>query len=157
MVAKAVYTIARESDKFDDVELVDIVDFELPFLDEPETADTQNYVYDHTKKWSAKVSEADAYIFVTPEYNWGYPAGLKNAIDYLYHEWRDKPAGIVSYGGKSGGVYSAESLSKVLVRIGMKEVNAQVNIVRFLEQFDDDQKLVNDKTERNIKELLSVF
>lgn len=157
MVAKAVYAIAKESDQFDDVEIVDIVDFDLPFLNEPKSANTGEYEYEYTKKWSKKITEADAYIFVTPEYNAGYPAGLKNAIDYLYHEWHDKPAGIVSYGGRSGGINSAGSLSKVLARVGIREVEEQVNIVKFTDQFDESKRLINDDYLRKISELLRLF
>lgn len=55
-------------------EIVDIASFNLPLLDEPEYAALGNYVHDHTKAWSKCIASADGYIFVTPQYNWGYPA-----------------------------------------------------------------------------------
>ena len=151
MVARYVEQIAKNNNKFTEVELLDLVDYNLPLLDEVEMPSTGIYAHEHTKKWSAKISEAQAYIFVTPEYNAGYPASLKNAIDYLYKEWGDKPAGIISYGGRSGGKNSADGLVKVLNKIGMKVVEPQVNIVRFTEIFDQNEMLIDDSYTISIK------
>ena len=60
---------------------------------------------------------ADAFVFVTPEYNHGYPASLKNAIDYLNQEWRYKPVGFVSYGGVAAGTRSVEQLQQVVTAV----------------------------------------
>jgi len=76
------------------------------------------YKNEHTKVWSQKIKEADAYIFLTPEYNAGYPAALKNAIDYLYHEWAQKPVMIVSY-GVGGGPTASSQLRQVAERLKM--------------------------------------
>jgi NAD(P)H-dependent FMN reductase len=100
-------------------EIVDIADYHLPLFDEPKHPSTGEYSKEHTKVWSKKINEADAYIFVTPEYNAGYPASLKNAIDFLYHEWTAKPALIVSYGIRGGQGASAQ-LKQVLERLKMK-------------------------------------
>ncbi|KAJ5147627.1 flavoprotein-like protein [Penicillium atrosanguineum] len=87
-------------------DFIDINDLNLPFYDEPgipsKITPPEGYTHEHTRKWSQRISPLDAFIFVTPQYNWGYPAGLKNAIDYLFHEWKGKPAIIVSYGGHGG-------------------------------------------------------
>jgi NAD(P)H-dependent FMN reductase len=89
-----------------DFDFIDINDLDLPFYDEPgipsKITPPEGYTHEHTRKWSQRISPLDAFIFVTPQYNWGYPAGLKNAIDYLFHEWKGKPAVIVSYGGHGG-------------------------------------------------------
>ncbi len=66
------------------------------------------YHQPHTQTWSQLISSHDAFIFITPQYNWGYPAALKNAIDYLFNEWKGKPALIVSYGGHGGGKAAAQ-------------------------------------------------
>ena len=93
-------------------EVIDLGDWPLPMDDEPAIPATGRYVQTHTRAWSEKISGADAVIFVTPQYNWGYPAVLKNAIDHLYLEWRDKPAVIVTYGGH-GGTKCSEQLRQV--------------------------------------------
>jgi NAD(P)H-dependent FMN reductase len=71
--------------------------------DEPEVPASGVYVFEHTRAWSRKVAAAGAFVFVTPQYNWGYPAPLKNALDHLFKEWGGKPAMIVTYGGHGGG------------------------------------------------------
>src|SRR5258708_8552975 len=70
----------------------------------------------HTKSWSEKIASLDAYIFVTPEYNHATSAALKNAIDFLYHEWNNKAAGFVGYGG-AGGVRAGGKF-----RLGVGEI-----------------------------------
>ncbi|KAI9733446.1 MAG: hypothetical protein M1818_007194 [Claussenomyces sp. TS43310] len=102
---------------------IDLRDWHLPLFDEP-TIPSQihaaaDYAWPHTRAWSAEVASYAAFIFVCPQYNWGYPAALKNAIDYLYHEWQGKPAMIVSYGGRGGGK-AAEQLRQVLLGVRMR-------------------------------------
>src|ERR1700730_15882294 len=92
-----------KSRKDAEVEIVDIEDYKLPLLDEPVPATMHQYGKAHTKAWSEKIASLDAYIFVTPEYNHATSAVLKNAIDFLYHEWNNKAAGVVGYGGGWGG------------------------------------------------------
>ncbi|CEJ94772.1 hypothetical protein VHEMI10284 [[Torrubiella] hemipterigena] len=106
-----------------------VIDLEaqgLPFYDEPgipallpKDNPSPHYVHDHTRRWSAKISQHDAFIFVTPQYNWSIPASLKNALDFLYHEWAGKPALVVSYGGK-GGSKAAAHLQQILGSMHMK-------------------------------------
>ena len=109
-------------------ELIDLAVINLPFLDEPEQPADQNYKYEHTKAWSKLVSSYDGFIFVLPQYNWGYPATLKNALDFLYYEWHGKPVTIVSY-GHHGGNKSAAQLQIVLQGLHMKntETNPQLS------------------------------
>jgi NAD(P)H-dependent FMN reductase len=102
-------------------EIVDLKDWPLPTDDEPGVPAAGTYMFDHTRAWSRKVSEGDAFVFVTPQYNWGYPAPLKNALDHLYSEWSGKPAMIVTYGGHGGGKAS-EQLRQVLDGLEMKPV-----------------------------------
>jgi NAD(P)H-dependent FMN reductase len=83
-------------------ELVDLAEVNPPFLDEPLMAALGQYEHEHTRAWSRTVATFDGFIFVFPQYNWGYPAPLKNALDYLYVEWRDKPASFVTYGTRGG-------------------------------------------------------
>ena len=108
----------------EDVELVDVDlrELALPLLDEPEMPSDGNYVHEHTRNWAAIVEGLDAVVFVMPEYNRGYSAGLKNAIDYLYAEWSGKPVACVGYGW-SGAQYARAALRQTLDRIGMVVVD----------------------------------
>lgn len=85
----------------------------------PEHPSSGIYKHDHTRRWSEMVAGADAFVFVTTEYNRGVPAPLKNALDYLYTEWRDKPAAVVSSGMTSMGLRAAESLRQTISALGM--------------------------------------
>jgi len=99
--------------------LVDLADVDLPFLDEPRPPAHGGYVHEHTRRWSALAGSYDAFAFVLPQYNWGYPAVLKNALDFLYDEWAAKPAGIVTYGNHGGGK-AATQLQQVLTGLHMR-------------------------------------
>lgn len=105
-------------------ELVDLAEWDLPMFDEPKSPQTGEYAHDHTKKWSAKISEFDGYVFVSSEYNAGYPASVKNAIDYLFNEWTGKPVVIVTYGW-SGGASANNQLDEVFTRIKMKVIDTK--------------------------------
>jgi NAD(P)H-dependent FMN reductase len=107
--------------------LVDLAEIDLPFLDEPRKPALGNYQHTHTKAWSDLVSAFHAFVFVFPQYNWGYPAPLKNALDFLYDEWHGKPAGLVTYGTR-GGVKGAEQLRGVLQGLHMQTLDAGVAI-----------------------------
>src|SRR5688572_27661136 len=100
-VARWVYDLARQRTDAT-CELVDIADFNLPLLDEPVPPSMNQYSKPHTKAWAAKIAPFDAFVFVTPEYNHGPSGALKNAIDFLYREWNNKAAGVVSYGSAGG-------------------------------------------------------
>jgi NAD(P)H-dependent FMN reductase len=102
-------------------EVVDLRDWPLPMDDEPGIPALGDYVFEHTRAWSRKVSEAHAFVFVTPQYNWGYPATLKNALDHLYEECAGKPAVIVTYGGHAGDK-CARQLRQVLKGLKMKPI-----------------------------------
>ena len=118
-----------------DARLVDLAEVGLPLYDEPRHPRLGQYEHEHTKRWSRIVAEADAFVFVTPEYNHSYSAPLKNALDYLNREWKDKPAGILSYGGVSAGTRAMVALRPVLAVLGMPTVPTAVNVpfvARFL-------------------------
>jgi len=123
-VAKWVLEAARKRSDAE-YELVDIKDFALPLLDEPMPPAMGKYQQPHTKRWAAKIASLDAFVFVSPEYNHGIPAALKNAIDFLFAEWKDKAAGFVSYGG-AGGARAVEQLRLVLAEVHVATVRAQV-------------------------------
>jgi NAD(P)H-dependent FMN reductase len=103
-------------------DVVDLADWPLPMDDEPEIpAKGLPYREAHTRAWSEKIKGAEGIVFVTPQYNWGYPAVLKNAIDHLYHEWRNKPAALITYGGHGGGK-CAKQLKQVADGVKMRVV-----------------------------------
>lgn len=106
--------VARAHGAFD-VDIVDLVELGLPFLDEPNHPRLKHYTQPHTWAWSERVDAADAFVFVFPEYNHGINAALKNALDFLYQEWAHKPAGLVAYGGIAAGSRSAEMLRLALL------------------------------------------
>lgn len=113
-----------------DIELVDLAEVGLPLLDEPgNPARGDDYVNEHTGAWSRTVAAADAFVFVMPEYNNGYTAAMKNALDYLFFEWRDKAVGFVSYGGNlGGGTRAVQALKPVLLAVGATPIHQAVNI-----------------------------
>lgn len=131
---------AREHGGFD-VQVTDLAEVNLPILDEPNHPRLHQYVHQHTKDWSALVEGSDAFIFVTPEYNYGFSAALKNAIDYLHGEWLHKPAGIVSYGGVAAGTRAAQMLKQVLTALKMMPMLEAVNIPFVHSHLDEDSRL----------------
>jgi len=128
-VAKWVHDILK-SRRDENFKIVDIEDYKLPLLDEPVSPRVHQYSKSHTKTWSEKIASLDAYIFVTPEYNHATSAALKNAIDFLFHEWNNKAAGFVGYGG-AGGVRAVENLRLVMGEIKIADVQAQVALSMF--------------------------
>ena len=108
-------------------EIVEIVDYKLPLLDEPMPPSMGNYAHEHTRKWAAKIASLDGYVFVTPEYNHSISGSLKNAIDFLYHEWTNKAAGFVSY-GTTGGVRAVEHLRGIAAELQIADVRAHVSM-----------------------------
>jgi NAD(P)H-dependent FMN reductase len=122
-----------------DVELVDLAAVGLPFLDEPELPRFGRYEHQHTRDWSATVSRADAFVFVTPEYNHGPTAALKNALDFLHAEWQYKPLGFVSYGGIAAGARAVQILKQFVLPLKMTPLFETVAIP-LVEQFLDDER-----------------
>jgi NAD(P)H-dependent FMN reductase len=119
----AQWALAQAQKRSDaEFELVDIADFDLPLYNEPLPPKMGNYQFDYTKKWAERVAEADGYVFVTSEYNHSIPASLKNALDYVYAEWNNKSAGIISYGSASG-VRAAEHLRQIAAELQLADVS----------------------------------
>ncbi|GGO16924.1 reductase [Microbispora rosea subsp. aerata] len=121
-----------------EVELVDLAEVNLPFMNEPSHPRLRQYVHQHTKEWSATVERGDAFAFVTPEYNYGFNAVLKNALDYLHHEWQYKPVGFVSYGGIAAGTRAVQMLKQVVTTLKMVPLFEAVSIP-FVTQFLDEE------------------
>lgn len=127
-IGKWVEEQAVEHSGFDTVELLDLAEVGLPFLDEPNPPRLGNYVHQHTRDWSAKITGIDALVFVMPEYNHGYSAPLKNAIDFLHNEWAYKAVGLVSYGGIAAGTRAAQMIKQVVTTLRMTPTVESVTI-----------------------------
>ncbi|MCX5570817.1 NADPH-dependent FMN reductase [Kaistia nematophila] len=117
--------------------LIDLKAVNLPLFDEPHHPRMLQYVHQHTKDWSATIDAADAFVIVMPEYNHGFTASIKNALDYLSHEWADKPVGFVSYGGVSAGTRAVQLLKPVTSALGLVAAG-EVNIPFFAQYRKDD-------------------
>jgi NAD(P)H-dependent FMN reductase len=139
-VASWIYDRAVEHGGFD-VELIDLAEVNLPMYDEPKHPRLRQYEHQHTKDWSAIIDRADAYIFVIPEYNYGFNAAVKNAIDYLHQEWQHKPVGFVSYGGVAAGTRAVQMLKQVVTTLKMVPTFESVNIP-FVAQFLDENRVL---------------
>ena len=153
-VAEWFYRHAQDHGHFA-IDLVDLAAIDLPMMDEPNHPKLRRYTQEHTRQWSARVDAADAFAFVMPEYNYGFNAPLKNAIDYLHHEWKHKPLGFVSYGGVSGGTRAVQMVKQVVSGVNMVPAGNAVSIP-FVRQFvDDDQQVQpNDTMEEAAPALL---
>ncbi|MET1051403.1 MAG: NAD(P)H-dependent oxidoreductase [Mycetocola sp.] len=128
-----------------DIDFVDLAELNLPMVDEVKLPRLHEYGRRHTLAWSERVAQADAFLFVSPEINSGYAPALKNALDFLYDEWGRKPVGLVSYGGRGGGVIGAAALRPVLSSLGLVVSSAHVDIMRASEQIDDGFFLADDR------------
>jgi NAD(P)H-dependent FMN reductase len=126
---------ARQHGGFE-IEYVDLAEINLPLFDEPEHPRFRKYQHEHTKAWSARVERADAFVFVTPEYNFSAPPSLVNALDYLVQEWAYKPVGLVSYGGVSGGLRAAQMIRQIVTGFKMVPMLEAVAIPFFTKSID---------------------
>jgi NAD(P)H-dependent FMN reductase len=124
-----------------EIEMVDLAEVALPFFDEPHHPRLHRYEHQHTRDWSEIITRADAFVFVTPEYNYAFNAVLKNAIDFLNQEWVHKPVGFVSYGGVAGGTRAVQMLKQVVTAVKMVPILASVNIP-FVKQFLNDEERI---------------
>jgi NAD(P)H-dependent FMN reductase len=131
-----------------EVEVADLAEIDLPFMDEPSHPRLRKYTKQHTKDWSSRIERADAVVFVTPEYNYGYPAAIKNALDYLHDEWRDKPVGFVSYGGVAAGTRAVQQLKQVVTALRMVPVVESVNIPFHTQFIEDGEVRANETMEK---------
>jgi NAD(P)H-dependent FMN reductase len=139
-----------------DIDLADLKEIDLPFLDEPKHPRLREYEHQHTKDWSARVEAADAFVFVIPEYNYGFNAPLKNALDYLNAEWNFKPVGLVSYGGVAAGTRAAQMIKQVVTTLKMMPLFESVSIPFVAQFLDEHGALVpNDVMEKAADAMLA--
>ncbi|MFZ3008665.1 MAG: NAD(P)H-dependent oxidoreductase [Phenylobacterium sp.] len=128
--------IAQGHDGFD-AELVDLASFNLPVFDEPKHPRLRDYAHDHTKAWSKSIDAADAFVFVTPEYNYGPPPSFTNAVNYLVQEWAYKPAAFISYGGASGGLRAVQMEKLLLTSVKVMPIPEGVALPMFSQHLTD--------------------
>ena len=135
-------------------ELVDLAEVGLPIFDEPHHPRQQKYQHEHTKRWSAIVGAADAFVFVTPEYNFGPPPSLLNALNFLYNEWNYKPVAFVSYAGVSAGTRGVQVTKNTVTTLKMVPVYEAVSIPNFWEHIADGRFQAKDVHEKAAKDML---
>ncbi|MGW4498281.1 GNAT family N-acetyltransferase [Micromonospora sp. NPDC004336] len=136
------------------LDVADLADIGLPLLDEPEHPSSGVYAHEHTRAWSRRVAAADAFVVVTPEYNFGMPATLKNAFDFLYHEWAWKPVAFVSYGNTSAGTRAVQMAKQVVTTLKMMPIGATVAL-RLADSVQDGQVLRSDRLDDTARGVLS--
>jgi NAD(P)H-dependent FMN reductase len=133
-VASWVQTL-MQNDKLH-LDLIDLAEINLPFLDEPEIPAHHKYQKEHSKNWSQQISRYDGFVLVFPQYNWGYPAVLKNALDYLYDEWANKPVSVICY-GNHGGFQAAMAMKLVTQGLHMSPMSTNPPLNIEDEMFDE--------------------
>ena len=113
-----------------DANLLDLRDFPMPFFDHPvppAAPGRPSYEHDIVRKWTAEIARSDGFVIVTPEYNYGPPAVLKNALDWVYPEWKRKAVAFVSYGSMSGA-RSVQQLRETAIELQLAPVRSSVHI-----------------------------
>jgi NAD(P)H-dependent FMN reductase len=127
--AKWIFQYLRKREAVD-ARLLDLRDFPMPFFDQPATPAMPGrapYVEGVVRRWTAAIAQSDGFIFVTPEYNYGISAVLKNAIDWVYPEWNRKAAGFVSY-GSAMGARGVQQLRETLIEVQVAPIRSSVHI-----------------------------
>src|SRR5687767_9512038 len=146
--AQWIFDLAKKRSDLD-VELLDLRDYPLPFFEEamPPGMAKDGYTNPQVVKWRDKVREADGFIICSPEYNHGYPAVLKNALDYVYYAWSRKAVAFVSWGGV-GGARGVEQLRAVSVELDMAPIRFAVHMANFWALLDENGKIKTESFER---------
>jgi NAD(P)H-dependent FMN reductase len=152
-IGKWFIDFAQKDERFE-VNLADLAELDLPFLDEPRHPRFQDYEHEHTRLWSQIASNADAFVFVTPEYNYGAPPSLLNALDFLAKEWHYKPVGFVSYGGVSAGTRSVQMTKQIVTSLRMMPLPEAVSIPFFSQFLKDGVFTPNTELEKGAQIML---
>ena len=142
-IAEWFHALATRHGQFS-AKLIDIAEFHLPIFDEPHHPRLQKYEKEHTKRWSESVAAADAFVFVTPEFNYCPPPAFVNALNYLYREWNYKPCAFVSYGGVSGGMRAVQMEKQLVTALKMMPMFEGVAVPTVTKHFDEQKRFVSD-------------
>lgn len=140
-----------------DFELLDLADWPIPFFDNPGSPAMGAELSGLAIDWSKKIADSDGIIIVTPEYNHGYPAVLKNALDVIYKEWNYKPVSFVSYGAVSAGIRAVEQLKQVVLELKMYPMHEEVNIHFVWQAFDEKGEVIDKSLEHKAVALLETL
>ena len=152
-VARWFYGIAEQHEGIN-AELVDLLDWPLPFFNAAK-GPSSGTIAPEAERWAELIDAADGFVIVTPEYNHGYPAQLKNALDHLYHQWVRKPVAFVSYGGGAGGTRAAEQLRTVAIELQMAPIRATVALPMFSTLFDENGQVKAESLNDSARTLLN--
>lgn len=144
---------AKQHGGFDEVENIDLKEVNLPLLNEPKHPVMKDYQFEYTKRWSALVEPADAFVFVTPEYDYFAPAALVNAVSYLSQEWSYKPAAFVGYGGISGGLRSIQAAKPLLTSVKVMPLPESVSM-QYVQNFIKDGVLTPERKHEDMARLM---
>lgn len=144
--------IAAERDDIT-CEMLDLHDWPLPFFDHPKSP-TSGEIAPEARQWSKKIREADGYVLILPEYNRGYPAVLKNAMDHLWYEWNNKPVGLVGYGGAAGGARALQQIRQVCMELQLAPVRSEVTLVFARRQFDESGRIKDESHTEKANQML---
>lgn len=139
---------------FDEIDFADLAEIKLPFMDEPNHPSKRQYTQPHTIAWSERVDAADAFVFVTPEYNHSFSPALKNAFDYLNQEWWRKAVGFVSYGGVSAGTRGVTAFEPAFTTLGLVKTGANVEIPLIGTRIQDGAFEGNEKETAILQKML---
>ena len=144
----AQWIAAKAKEKGLDIEILDLKDYPLPFFEEPISPSMAKEPYSNpvVQKWVAKIAEADGFIITAAEYNHGYTAVLKNALDYAYREWNKKPVAFVGY-GSVGGSRAIEQLRGVVAELQMVSIRNSVHMSNFWSFLDEQGKIKTESFE----------
>ena len=125
----AQFVIERLRRRGDDAELIDAKAINLPILDRMYKEYPKGEAPEALEQLARKIREADGFVFVTGEYNWGIQAGLKNLTDHFLEEWFWRPAAVVSYSaGRFAGVRAATAWHGILSEMGMVVVSSTIAV-----------------------------
>ena len=143
-----------------EIDFVDLRELNLPFFDEPTSPFSMQSLDDYThpegRAWAERVQAAEGIILVTPEYNHGPPGVLKNPFDWVGPPWKDKPVGLISYGGIAGGARAVEQLRTITIELGLINVATPLRFPYFEKAFDESgQPLRTDYYNDNLKKMLN--
>lgn len=121
-----------------DIDVADLKEVDLPFFNEATTPSMAHDQFQNPKAnaWAQRVRAAEAFIFITPEYNHGPSAVMKNAIDWLYDSWHYKPVGFISYGGLAAGTRAVQQLKQNILHVKLFPINSNVHIPNVGTAFD---------------------
>lgn len=154
-IAKRVKEIAKNTNTVT-AELIDLKSMNIPWLNDTTAPSMRKKITNRSvQRWSKLIANFDAFIFVVPEYNGGYPGVLKNALDQLYTEWNGKPAGFIGYsGGPTGGKSAVNQLKTVTQVLQMTGVEQDVYIPSSWKAFDETGNLVDSTLNDHIHTLI---